>query len=72
MINKNNDEYLIEQLKNSDYIYISIWKEAAIYKLYVNEIVASLAYDKHFLKREGIRIKKLFTKYNIKVRTNLH
>lgn len=72
MINKNNDEYLIEQFKNSDYIYMSIWKEAAIYKLYVNEIVASLAYDKHFLKSEGIRIKKIFTKYNIKVKTNLH
>lgn len=67
------DNCLVDQFKDSDCIYITIWKEEGTFNLYVNEIiVASSVHDKHSLKREGVRIKKLLTKHNIKVKTNLH
>lgn len=67
------DIYLIDQLKDSDYVYITIWNEEKIYKLYVNDIIAAeTTHDVHLLKMEGVRIKKLLIKHNIKVKTNLH
>lgn len=54
------DIYLIDQFKDSDYIYITIWNEEKIYKLYVNDIIVSeTTHDVHLLKMEGVRIKRV-------------
>ena len=41
------DNCLVDQLKDSEYIYITIWKESGVFKLYANDIVIVESMDKH-------------------------
>lgn len=67
------DKCLVDQLKDSESIYIAVWKEREVFKLYVNDIVAAESGDKQEIKIEGHRIKKILNKQTeIKVKTNLH
>lgn len=67
------DNCLADQLKDSDYIYITMWKESGVFKLYANDIVTAESTNKHAIHIEGHRIKKILNKQsNVKVRTNLH
>lgn len=67
------DAELINYLGKPDCVYITIWKEEGVERLYANEIVvAETMHSVHLLKMEGHRIKKILSKLNIKVRTNLH
>lgn len=67
------DYYLVDQLKDSEYIYITIWKELGVFRLYANDILIAESMDKHAIQIEGHRIKRFLNKQlDIKVRTNLH
>lgn len=67
------DKCLVDQLKDSESIYIAVWKEREVFKLYVNDIVAAESGDKQEIKIERHRIKKiLHDQTEIKVKTNLH
>ena len=67
------DNCLVDQLKDSEYIYITIWKESGVFKLYINDIVTVESTDKHIIQIERQRIKKILNKQsNVKVRINLH
>lgn len=66
------DKCLVDQLKDLENIYITVWKEGKVFKLYVNDIVTAESGDKQELKIEGHRIKKILNKQtDIKVKTNL-
>ena len=47
------DNCLVDQLKDSEYIYITIWKESGVFKLYANDIVTAESTDKHAIQIEG-------------------
>lgn len=67
------DNCLVDQLKDSECIYITMWKESGVFKLYVNDIVTAESTNKHTIQIEGHRIKKILNKQlNVKVKTNLH
>ena len=46
------DNCLVDQLKDSEYIYITIWKESGVFKLYINDIVTVESTDKHIIQIE--------------------
>lgn len=63
----------MDHLKDSKSIYIAVWKESEVFKLYVNDIVAAESGNKQEIKVEGHRIKKiLHDQTEIKVKTNLN
>lgn len=67
------DNCLVDQFKDSEYIYITVWKESGVFKLYANDIVTAESTDKHAIQIEGHRIKKILNKQSdVKVRSNLH
>lgn len=67
------DNCLVDQLKDLEYIYITIWKESGLFKLYANDIVIAESSDKHAIQIEGPRIIKILNKQSdLKIRTNLH
>ena len=67
------DNHLVDLLNDLDYVYITVWKEEGVFKLYANEIVSAESLDKHKIQIEGHRIKKILeNKLNMKVKTNLH
>lgn len=67
------DDCLVEKFKDSQDIYITIWNEIEVFKLYVNDVVVVESDNKHSIQMEGHRIKKILNKQlNVKVRTNLY